>query len=332
MSMSTGAVVGKIIQYENEGDEDHGPTTSSSNRTENNPKLQYRYGTRNVLDLKVGKSHIIQLQFHLRTSDLDWFNDCNCTSKYMRQLIQIVSRTILPYECEDEIEASFISYSEKNQSSKSGGTESATSSGTKRKQTAKKSTKKKGDGISSSKKLKGIGSVKSNKTVTKTKNKSTKPTQKGHKTKRANKVNDSDNDDNNESKYLSSSHFKSGNTFLYGEDIQILYKMEHVDTSNYSILQFVTPDNHHEQHESGKEDECSTRTQTGTTAKAKKQINTKPLILSKFQCLKPLSKRIILWCYPFDPNDFKAPDMASLEQTFPRPELIPISNLFHDKP
>ena len=60
------------------------------------------YQTRNLLDVRVGKSHTIQILFNLRQRDVPWFNDNAET--YTKQLLKLLSDEILPIECKDEIE------------------------------------------------------------------------------------------------------------------------------------------------------------------------------------------------------------------------------------
>jgi len=52
------------------------------------------YGTRNLIQLKVGKRHTIELQLHLRTCDIEWFN-VDAKSK-ISQIFSLVSKSVMP--------------------------------------------------------------------------------------------------------------------------------------------------------------------------------------------------------------------------------------------
>jgi len=52
------------------------------------------YGTRNLIQLKVGKRHTIELQLHLRTCDIEWFN-VDAKSK-ISQIFALVSKSVMP--------------------------------------------------------------------------------------------------------------------------------------------------------------------------------------------------------------------------------------------
>lgn len=59
------------------------------------------YGTRNLLELKT-KSHTLQVQLHLRTCDVAWFNQ-NIKDN-IAKLMSLISKRILPVEFKEEIE------------------------------------------------------------------------------------------------------------------------------------------------------------------------------------------------------------------------------------
>jgi hypothetical protein len=52
------------------------------------------YGTRNLIELKVGKRHTVQLQLHLKTCDIEWFNDQ--TKNKLNQLLSLLSKDVMP--------------------------------------------------------------------------------------------------------------------------------------------------------------------------------------------------------------------------------------------
>jgi hypothetical protein len=56
------------------------------------------YTTRNVVELKVGAHRSTQLELHLRTCDIKWFNENR--DRNMEQILSLVSRDIIPQICD----------------------------------------------------------------------------------------------------------------------------------------------------------------------------------------------------------------------------------------
>ena len=149
--------------------------------------------------------------------------------------------------------------------------------------------------------------------------------------------------------------FQIAEVTLFASNIQIVYKCETVQTSHSAMLNYNTTkdtDNNMNNFEEEEDDDDNKRKiieddHSETTSLPSKQTKSKskskpkstssnntdnnysrPIKLSTFQHLKPLSKRIIIWCYPFDPNNPQEFNMVNFIQSFPRPEVIPISSLY----
>ena len=89
--------------------------------------------------------------------------------------------------------------------------------------------------------------------------------------------------------------------YAFGKEMQLAYRLEEVKTRQAETLVFANDD---EQEDSDKK-------------KDERQ----------FRLLKKLSKRILVWCYPLT-DQHSATDPDPPGGGFPRPELIPISELF----
>ena len=109
-------------------------------------------------------------------------------------------------------------------------------------------------------------------------------------------------------------------SYLFGKTLQVTYRAEEIKTSDSVTLLY-------------------TNTSKGTTAggdgsggdgggkdKRKRSADTE---LATFRTLKKLSKRIIIWVYPFDSANPTAPNPEG--GGFPRPEMIPLTSLFVER-
>lgn len=139
-------------------------------------------------------------------------------------------------------------------------------------------------------------------------------------------------------------------THLFGDTLQVHYRVEDISTSDSVTLLY---NNHDAAAPSGakedgkKRDDASTATPssissaggtkdgarsgksrkrsaptTGTDAAARNSTG-----LATFRQLKKLSKRIVMWVYPFDPANPTEPNDTT-GGGFPRPEMIPLTTLF----
>ena len=110
-------------------------------------------------------------------------------------------------------------------------------------------------------------------------------------------------------------------TNLFGDSIQIIYKIEEISTSNCATILFSYECDIQQPYKKKRKQDS-----TDLSNKNSKNVS----INSGFKKVIKIPKRIILWIYPFDPNNPLEPIPNG--GGFPRPEFIPISDLFkHDE-
>jgi hypothetical protein len=103
--------------------------------------------------------------------------------------------------------------------------------------------------------------------------------------------------------------------YAFGESIQVAYRWEEIHEQKNSTVTLVYC-----------EDNNTTEDEEGTSSDGKTKNNNNN---NNMRQLEPLSKRILTWCYPFDPNNPSEPDPPG--GGFPLPERIPIASLFRDR-
>lgn len=239
------------------------------------------YRSRNLIELQVGKKYIVQVQFHLRSCDLEWFNKTG--EENIAQLLSLISKHILPSEFQEEIQhKSRHGVNGKNNTEK----KNPPPEGNDKKRKASNAT-----GGGKDKKMKTSRARNPSK-----KSKESKNSRSAYKKKEEEKKT-----------YLST----LGTKFLFGETLQITYRIKPIQSGHHATLTFIKP----KQNDEGK-----------LESKARKP---KSAALSTFKYLQPLQKRVIIWCYPFDAMNPKHPLMDTTDG-FPRPEFIPISSLFKE--
>jgi hypothetical protein len=157
------------------------------------------YGTRNLIQLKVGQRHTIELQLHLRTCDIKWFN-VDAKSN-ISQIFSLVSKSVMPEVLNNDEEIPY------NKGGSSKGKKPTVKSNQnskgiekKRKATSKDTEAKAGGKNSKSQKLK-------------------QATTKKDETKKT---------------YLSTMETK----YLFADSIQISYRVSSVQNSNRAVLTF----------------------------------------------------------------------------------------------
>jgi len=236
------------------------------------------FGSRNFLQVRVGKTHTIQVLIHLRHTHLQWYNLNE--DEYTRQILKIISRRVLPVECYEDI----------NPPKKEDATTKATTGASKKKK-GPSNRKRKSDDV-------------------KKENFFKKSTKKGKfKAKgKAMKAND-DQVHLKERKYLHSIDCK----ILYGDDLQITYKMEQIETRHFACLSCVSQSSSSNREHQTEEDK--------RTTKSSRHVST-------FQSLRMIPKRIVLWCFPFDVMNPSDPNLEL--NGFVRPDMIPLSQIFSD--
>mmetsp|Transcript_20330 Transcript_20330/g.24263 ORF Transcript_20330/g.24263 Transcript_20330/m.24263 type:complete len:310 (+) Transcript_20330:59-988(+) len=298
------------------------------------------YGTRTLLELSVGKTHTIEVLVHLRTDDLDWWN--RDLARHAEQLIKLISRRILPVECRDEIEDYHADRTNWNNGDNQRGvmqTKASTASTMSASASARSKKKRTtGEVISHrSRKNSRMTNKLKEKEATKTggvgtRSRTSASNSSSFTTSRINGKTSTMKAGNNlvptKEKVVGANNgrpYASGLDikFAFGDDdIQVTYKVEVVKTMNSATLSYnIIRD----------ASSCGGGSHNNITKAAKKPSDGKVIKrLSSFRRLEKLPKRIVIWCYPFDPLN---PKELTLEKGggFPRPEMIPISSLFSDK-
>lgn len=302
-------------------------SSSHPNDDHHNHHEKNYYHTRNIIDIKVGKSHSIQIQLHLRINDVSWFNSNSQT--YMNQLCQLLSKDILPLECKVDIEKDYsVKSRDETTNSITNNVITAIHKKTDKNDNNQPNNNNNNDNDKNNNNNNEIITIEKEKTskrkkqqlqqpkvytkkartLSKQHNNNNKKSKKNIKSLNNNKNDNGDNihDDTFLNTTLLSSKFNSENTFLFGKDIQIVYKCIAVSTMHSCMLNYKNT------------------TSSNTTKEGKVKLST-------FEYLKPIPKRIIIWLYPFDIDNPHELNIVSAQQCFPRAELIPISNLYREK-
>lgn len=245
------------------------------------------YSARTLLELTVGDGNAsIECLINLRKCDLHWWNS---NIEYNeQQLYKLISLEVLPVECSYEIDR----FDEgKRPKIKRDGNKGKIIIGEKNTLSNATNKKKKNNDRG-----KNAGKGKNNI--------DTAPVNKGK---------DRQQKSNSEIRYL------------FGESIQITYKIEEISTSKCATLVFnVEGDNH--------DDDTSTVSELNENRSRKRKQNSKcerdQFMESNitFTQLRKIPKRLVIWCFPFDPK--KPMEPYPCDGGFPRPEFIPITSLF----
>ena len=122
--------------------------------------------------------------------------------------------------------------------------------------------------------------------------------------------------------------------YLFADTLQVTYRVEDISTTNSATLLFNDPaGSNASANEDANPEEAATdasrskkRSAHNTTATKRDNTSKAGGTLATYRQLKKLSKRIVIWVYPFDPANPTAPNPEG--GGFPRPELIPLTSLF----
>ena len=236
---------------------------------------------------------------HMRRSDLEWFNAPDDISDHQRQLFTLIGRRILPQECSEEIEADLATWrqkrakigvliGEKNIAEAAAAVKAAAAAkaaggkkGTAGRGGRKKGGKKGGAGKKAGGKSATGGGKKGAKTGSKLTLAALAGGMGGKKTKKKRDAGDI--------------------SYLFAETLQITYRSKEIKTSDSVTLLY----NNINKADQGKEtdEDASTnmgkrKRSAGADGSSAKKGSTREL--ATFRTLKKLSKRIIIWVYPFD--------------------------------
>jgi hypothetical protein len=297
--------------------------------------------TRTLIELRVGSIHTIEVLLQIRLSDIHWWN--SNYAEYECELYKLIGRRILPKECRHEIEVDRARVREAAEQKKLQQLTSKVDdegvivvekrNSTKRNAVAEKNNskntvagKKRGGGVTKAgKKESKATSKKSRKQDTNTiTDAAADTTKKQQSTKNNSSSNDTSESTKDEKKLKL---LRETGTWIMGTTIQLCYMMEDIDWSSVSTLIFRPNDN-----SSTSTDEIE-KQQSQSSSKIQPTVDdddgSKSMVvpLASFRTWKKLPKRVILWVFQFDPND--PTDLStSTGGGFPRPELLPIADIF----
>eukprot|EP00559_Dactyliosolen_fragilissimus_P005840 CAMPEP_0184858972 /NCGR_PEP_ID=MMETSP0580-20130426/3996_1 /TAXON_ID=1118495 /ORGANISM="Dactyliosolen fragilissimus" /LENGTH=279 /DNA_ID=CAMNT_0027355357 /DNA_START=62 /DNA_END=901 /DNA_ORIENTATION=+ len=272
-----------------------------------------KFENRTLLELRVGKTHLIEVLVYLRSEDVVWWNED--LSSHRTQLLEIISKRVLPIELKENTHVRKRRLEEVGSDIRSMEGDNASSHVVGEKFSGAIATRK-------GKRKRGFmrkrGGVKGGKSVNTTLdyenydaagsngiNKDSREKHNGDKSKRGQGDSGKSSLLNKASSSLSS---ETNVTFLFGKSIQITYMMEDISKSLGATLVF-----------------SKIKKNMPNVSNASRKKNLPNLIeLIKYP------KRIVLWCYPFDPNNPTKP--ITHGGGFPRPEMIPMISLFSEGP
>ena len=232
------------------------------------------YCNRTWMELSVGTSHYVEVVIQLRRLDLDWWNADR--SSLEQDLMKVISRKILPVESVFREEVL-------------------------RRRSARRENENGQKAIViGEQNLADSADAKKKRGTTKT----------GRRKKKS--KNDDSNKKSSKLKRCTKDSAKRP-TILFGEKIQIMYKLEDIQKVNSATLLY-------REEASGSEKKKSV-----STAASSKKRKHRPL--ASFGQLKKLPKRIIIWCFKLDEE---GDEEGSNSYGFPRPELVPLSSIFRE--
>ena len=261
------------------------------------------YGTRTLLELSVGNNSGRQLPLsveiivHLRSADLKWWNDD--LFDHENQLLKIIGRRILPLECRDEVEGT----GSRIKSRRGGIRGSCVVIGEKN---LKRSVASSG----------GVSDRRHTGNGKRSKNASDKP--KGEQAVARNKEKKKSKGGKGEGNANKAGQ-NCDKSYLFGETIQITYRVEELPVSNTATLIYDGSQTEDEVQDKDRGAEEEGGEISGGVLRKEDSVTT-------FRRLEKIPKQIVVWCYQFDPKNPTEP--IPDDGGFPRPELVPISLLF----
>ncbi|KAL3791258.1 hypothetical protein HJC23_000875 [Cyclotella cryptica] len=286
-----------------------------------------RITTRTLFDVRVGSMHTLEVLLQIRSSDLEWWN--SNLRDHERQLYKLIGRRILPLELKHEIQTD-LEREQKNEAFDS------------------KTARKKGGvviGEVNLKKMAENNSKSKPKTATHSKKRanqssSSKGKSKGKKAKQNVSVSNKSaqqlsaalacRDDATNATELKDKRpkiLRDSGKWIMEKSIQACYVMEDIDRTSMCSMAFrpMKQDAKHTVMTSDKENEKISPTQKVTETPLGQEENLIPL--ATFRSWNKLSKRLNIWVFKFDPED---PTDLSVSEGggFPRPELLPLSDIF----
>uniref|UniRef100_A0A7S4JT09 Uncharacterized protein n=1 Tax=Odontella aurita TaxID=265563 RepID=A0A7S4JT09_9STRA len=284
---------------------------------------QTLYGARTLLELRVGRTAhssntIVDVLVQLRHADLEWWN--SDLADHQSQLLKIIGRRILPAELKEEIERRSDLISRKRRRGEGGlGASARVVIGEKNMERSAAAATKAGGEVRG--KRGGRGSKKFRKRI-----KTGEQTLAADKNDAKKKVATSKKKD---VKKTANASLRGDIKYLFGDTIQITYKVEEIQTSESATLLYNADSSDDE--EGSSEGRASTnmgggRVESSAKQQKRKSNSSKSTTLASFRRLDKLPKRIVIWCFRLDPQNPTAPNPEG--GGFPRPELVPMSSIF----
>ncbi|KAL7517572.1 hypothetical protein ACHAWX_002491 [Stephanocyclus meneghinianus] len=277
--------------------------------------------TRTLFDVRVGSMHTLEVLLQIRSSDLEWWN--SNLRDHERQLYKLIGRRILPVELKNEIQTDL----EREQ--KIGAFDG-------------KIDKKKGDVVIGEVNLKKMAENKpKQKTVNRKKRENQSTSSKGKsKRKKAKQIASTSNasaqqlsaavacrEDTTSATDVKDKRpkiLRESGKWIMGKSIQACYVMEDIDRTALCSMAF-RPMKQYPDLNPGTEDVNIIPTQKVGDTPLGQEENLIPL--ASFRSWNKLSKRLNIWVFKFDPEN---PTDLSVSEGggFPRPELLPLSDIF----
>ena len=252
--------------------------------------------TRSLVELRVARRHSIEVLVQISQKNLTWWNQNH--RAHERELYRLIGR-FLPKECGDEIREDRRGRAERRKSASE-------------KDTDKLGKKRKADVFTGKGKVKGSDDKDGNKTK-----RGKKATGKKKKKKIDKILPDKDKDKaalEHRPKCL-----RDEGRWVFGEDLQICYKMEDM-TNACSTLVYKKKD-------ANEEDKLEGADSSKAPTQSSVETQDVEVPLAVFRRWKKLSKRIVLWLFPINPDD--PTDLSVTKDSgFPLPDMMPFCDIF----
>ena len=247
------------------------------------------YTSRTFLEVKVANKWSLHVYILMRHRDLPWFH--SDVAYHEEQLLHLIKEFLIPKEFPDLFSVSDIFEDDIN------GITTTTTENSNNKSNNQNNIIGEKNIQQLRKKLKGTAAAYTKNTKNNRSKKTivTKSAAQSSKTKTAVAFAGKNSSEslNNNSKIRD---YKSDVGILFGETLQITYRMENVTNASFTLL-----------YKNESKDEK----------------------LASFISLKTLPRSVVLWCYPLDISSPTKPNPD--DSGFPRPEMVPITCLFHQR-
>ncbi|KAL7510800.1 hypothetical protein ACHAXN_007723 [Cyclotella atomus] len=253
--------------------------------------------TRSRFDVRVGSMHTLEVILQIRSSDLNWWNS---NLHHEKQLYKLIGRRIIPEELNDEI----LGDTDRLK------TVSGEIVKKKKVVVGEVNLKKLADKTKPAPKKRGKQTTKEMKM----------PPKKAKTEQLMSKQNTlAASNEDTESKDKRPKLLRETGKWVMGKSMQACYVMEDIDRTASCSMAFRPMKKVETQEDQSANLDLSS---------PKKELDSEKLIpLATFRSWNKLSKRLNVWVFKFDPDD--PTDLSVSEDGgFPRPELLPLSDIF----